>query len=211
MSTVNQSDDNWRSSDSDLAAVTHRHRQPADDMDDRDSVYLDTISLSSGRPNNRRSISLSRQTIYHSAEDLTNSSASSSLRSCVTPTKVALNERAGGGSGGGGGDAHHQPAAAAAASSSAAFLERMRRPPGRVQLERPDDIEGYDAAKHVKLSKYKPNGANGSPGKTDEVSDESQLLNNKTVTYYGWRSRVTSFRFFFVFFLFAVSSVLFCC
>lgn len=38
-------------------------------MDDRDSIYLDTISLASEYPN-RKSMSLSRQTIYHSAEDV---------------------------------------------------------------------------------------------------------------------------------------------
>lgn len=39
------------------------------DMDERDSIYLDTISLASEYPN-RKSMSLSRQTIYHSAEDV---------------------------------------------------------------------------------------------------------------------------------------------
>lgn len=38
-------------------------------MDDRDSIYLDTISVAS-EAINRRSLTLSRQTIYHSAEDL---------------------------------------------------------------------------------------------------------------------------------------------
>ena len=38
------------------------------DRDERDSIYLDTISLASEFPN-RKSMSLSRQTIYHSAED----------------------------------------------------------------------------------------------------------------------------------------------
>lgn len=38
-------------------------------MDDRESIYLDTISLASEYPN-RKSLSLSRQTIYHSAEDV---------------------------------------------------------------------------------------------------------------------------------------------
>lgn len=38
-------------------------------MDERDSIYLDTISLASEYPN-RKSMSLSRQTIYHSAEDV---------------------------------------------------------------------------------------------------------------------------------------------
>lgn len=38
-------------------------------MDDRESIYLDTISLASEYPN-RKSMSLSRQTIYHSAEDV---------------------------------------------------------------------------------------------------------------------------------------------
>lgn len=41
-------------------------------MDDRESIYLDTISMTSGSTigNNRRSLALSRQTIYHSAEDV---------------------------------------------------------------------------------------------------------------------------------------------
>lgn len=42
-------------------------------MDDRQSVYLDTISLASDYPN-RKSLSQSRQTIYHSAEDVNSSS-----------------------------------------------------------------------------------------------------------------------------------------
>lgn len=41
-------------------------------MDDRDSIYLDTISIASDN-NYRKSLSLSRQTIYHSAEDVTES------------------------------------------------------------------------------------------------------------------------------------------
>lgn len=41
-------------------------------MDDLGSIYLDTISITSGSTigNNRRSLALSRQTIYHSAEDV---------------------------------------------------------------------------------------------------------------------------------------------
>lgn len=42
-------------------------------MDDRDSIYLDTISIGSNSTfgnNKRRSLALSRQTIYHSAEDV---------------------------------------------------------------------------------------------------------------------------------------------
>lgn len=38
-------------------------------MEDRESIYLDTISVASEFPN-RKSMSLSRQTIYHSAEDM---------------------------------------------------------------------------------------------------------------------------------------------
>lgn len=39
---------------------------------DRDSIYLDTLSIRSGSTINydRRSLALSRQTVYHSAEDL---------------------------------------------------------------------------------------------------------------------------------------------
>lgn len=42
------------------------------EMDDRESIYLDTISITSGSTigANRRSLALSRQTIYHSAEDI---------------------------------------------------------------------------------------------------------------------------------------------
>lgn len=40
-------------------------------VDNRESIYLDTISLASDYPN-RKSMSLSRQTIYHSAEDMNN-------------------------------------------------------------------------------------------------------------------------------------------
>ncbi|XP_055604797.1 uncharacterized protein LOC129753026 [Uranotaenia lowii] len=40
-----------------------------EDMDERDSIYLDAVSLSSDGTN-RKSLYLSRQTVYHSAEEL---------------------------------------------------------------------------------------------------------------------------------------------
>ncbi|GAB0087139.1 hypothetical protein DMENIID0001_014160 [Sergentomyia squamirostris] len=50
--------------------VSDPYEDSLEDMDDRDSIYLDTISVASEAINNRRSLTLSRQTIYHSAEDL---------------------------------------------------------------------------------------------------------------------------------------------
>lgn len=47
----------------------HEDSELDSEMDERDSIYLDTISLASEYPN-RKSMSLSRQTIYHSAEDV---------------------------------------------------------------------------------------------------------------------------------------------
>ncbi|XP_063708488.1 anoctamin-5 isoform X2 [Culicoides brevitarsis] len=46
---------------------------------DRDSIYLDTLSMQSGSTNynNRKSIALSQQTIYHSTEDLPSTVAAS--------------------------------------------------------------------------------------------------------------------------------------
>ncbi|XP_055711894.1 anoctamin-4 isoform X2 [Phlebotomus papatasi] len=49
--------------------VSEPYEESLEDMDDRDSIYLDTISVAS-EAINRRSLTLSRQTIYHSAEDL---------------------------------------------------------------------------------------------------------------------------------------------
>lgn len=39
-------------------------------MDDRESVYMDTISINSHSEVTKKGLSQSRQTIYHSAEDL---------------------------------------------------------------------------------------------------------------------------------------------
>ncbi|XP_037919309.1 anoctamin-4 isoform X2 [Hermetia illucens] len=69
-------------------------------MDDRESVYYDTISVAGSEPN-RKSLSLSRQTIYHSADDLpgydptpsrfaTNNRNYSSI---LTPTKNSRNPK----------------------------------------------------------------------------------------------------------------------
>lgn len=52
-----------------ISVQQHDYSELDSEMDDRDSIYLDTISLASEYPN-RKSMSLSRQTIYHSAEDV---------------------------------------------------------------------------------------------------------------------------------------------
>lgn len=52
-----------------ISVHQHEDSELDSEMDDRDSIYLDTISLASEYPN-RKSMSLSRQTIYHSAEDV---------------------------------------------------------------------------------------------------------------------------------------------
>ncbi|XP_055615780.1 anoctamin-5-like isoform X2 [Toxorhynchites rutilus septentrionalis] len=53
-----------------------------EDMDERDSIYLDAVSLTSEGAANRKSLYLSRQTVYHSAEELP-------LDAVVTPTAAA--------------------------------------------------------------------------------------------------------------------------
>ncbi len=52
-----------------ISVNQHDYSELDSEMDERDSIYLDTISLASEYPN-RKSMSLSRQTIYHSAEDV---------------------------------------------------------------------------------------------------------------------------------------------
>lgn len=143
--------------------------------------------MASEFPNNRKSMSLSRQTIYHSAEDLTHS-ASASLRSSVTPPKGG----AGGGSSNGGGGG--------LAASAADFLARMRSSPSQVELER---LNGDgDTPSHAPLSNGKFNGSGvggGSPRKIDEVSERLLYMSNNktTVTYSEWKSRVTLNFYFF--------------
>lgn len=162
---VNQSDDQSRS-ECNVYIPDHNLY----DMDDRDSVYLDTISVASGFPNNRKSMSMSRQTIYHSAEDLTQS-ASVSPRSSATPPS---------GSGGNGG----------LVASASDFLARMRSS-SHAELERLNG--GGDegpASIHRTVNGKLNNG--GTKLKIDEVSERLLFMsNNKTVTYSEWKSRVT--------------------
>lgn len=75
-----------------------------EDMDERDSIYLDAVSLNSDGPSARKSLYLSRQTVYHSAEELPLDGANASippdgtLRSIKTTTESLLNDsRANGG------------------------------------------------------------------------------------------------------------------
>lgn len=73
-----------------------------EDMDERDSIYLDAVSINSDGPNARKSLYLSRQTVYHSAEELPLDGAvpdgSGTLRSIKTTTESLLNDsRANGG------------------------------------------------------------------------------------------------------------------
>lgn len=79
---------------------TTDHDYTDTEMDDRESVYYDTISVAGSEPN-RKSLSLSRQTIYHSADDLpgydptpsrfaTNNRNYSSI---LTPTKNSRNPK----------------------------------------------------------------------------------------------------------------------
>lgn len=149
--------------------------------DDRSSIYLDTISLASDFPagtggnviGNRKSISMSRQTIYHSAEDVN-----------------------------GGGDAAEAASTTAAAATSAAastgaFLSRMRdagEPPrqngggGGGGRPRNGGLKGSAAADGVDGI------AAAAPLVNDEVSARALLSSNKTVTYSEWKSRVKQTR-----------------
>lgn len=72
-----------------------------EDMDERDSIYLDAVSISSdGTTNARKSLYLSRQTVYHSAEELQQDSAlhDGTLRTIKATTESLLNDsRANGG------------------------------------------------------------------------------------------------------------------
>lgn len=167
-------------------------------MDDRDSVYLDTISIASGFPNNRKSMSLSRQTIYHSAEDLTHS-ANPSLRSSITPPKTSN-----------GGDLNHGSSAAAGggglAASAADFLARMRSSPSQVELERLKGDGDVESPSRTPLANGK---SNGSKRNIDEVSKRLLYMSNNktTVTYSEWKSRVTLYFFFISLFVFRLCAV----
>ncbi|XP_062538662.1 anoctamin-5-like isoform X3 [Armigeres subalbatus] len=70
-------------------------------MDERDSIYLDAVSINSDGPNARKSLYLSRQTVYHSAEELPQDAVDGgggTLRSIRTTTESMLNDsRANGG------------------------------------------------------------------------------------------------------------------
>ncbi|XP_062538661.1 anoctamin-5-like isoform X2 [Armigeres subalbatus] len=72
-----------------------------EDMDERDSIYLDAVSINSDGPNARKSLYLSRQTVYHSAEELPQDAVDGgggTLRSIRTTTESMLNDsRANGG------------------------------------------------------------------------------------------------------------------
>lgn len=157
-------------------------------MDDRESIYLDTISLASEYPN-RKSMSLSRQTIYHSAEDMN------------------------GGSGGGGGGSignnsstfspnhleYGAPTTLLATSpknngtklSHRLEMEMLTAADGVGRFVNDDDtLNGTD-----RLNGSGGGGATnivgGPNGKNDEVSARLLFNNDKTVTYAQWKSRVT--------------------
>lgn len=135
--------------------------------DDRSSIYLDTISLASDFPaagiNNRKSISMSRQTIYHSAEDL--SSGGDSKAPTLPPTLPPT-----------------------AASSAGEFLSHMRETPrqngGSGGRSRNGGLKGGADATDGGIA------AMAAPLANDEVSAEALLGSNKTVTYSEWKSRV---------------------
>lgn len=149
-------------------------------MDDRESIYLDTISLASEYPN-RKSMSLSRQTIYHSAEDMN-------------------------GGGGGGGSIAGNSITASSAAFSPNHLEygapAATAPPRNNGMKHRLEMEMLTAADGVGRFDSNENGTGGETeqrriygagpnGKNDEVSARLLFNNDKTVTYAQWKSRVT--------------------
>lgn len=170
-------------------------------MDDRASIYLDTISLASDFPGvagSRKSISMSRQTIYHSAEDLGQQPPPPS-----TTTKP--------------------PAASAAATGVGDFLTQLRRDniavgetttttqPQRLNgvassnrkrngglkatVSGNSGFDSIDAADRIiaATAGHVPNQQQQTTMQNDEVSTQTLLSSsNKTVTYTEWKKRVNS-------------------
>lgn len=135
-------------------------------VDNRDSIYLDTISLASNYPN-RKSMSLSRQTIYHSAEDLNNGLSQNQSMANIASVN-----------GYGGGDDTSDYATPVSKLSRISTAERLAE-------------KLAAAADGVELR----NGSRYYTGGTDEVSARLLYYDNvdkkMTVTYSQWKSRVT--------------------
>lgn len=137
-------------------------------VDNRESIYLDTISLASNYPN-RKSMSLSRQTIYHSAEDLNNGSSQNQSMANIAPVNGY----------GGTGDDTSDYATPVSKISRFSTADRLAE-------------KLTAAAEDVQLR----NGSNSNyTGGSDEVSARLLYYDNvdkkMTVTYSQWKSRVT--------------------
>lgn len=133
-------------------------------VDNRESIYLDTISLASDYPN-RKSMSLSRQTIYHSAEDLNNGASQNPSMANIT-----IN--------GGGDDTSDYATPVSKISRFSTTADRLAE-------------KLAAAADGVELR----NGSSNYTGGSDEVSARLLYYDNvdkkMTVTYSQWKSRVT--------------------
>lgn len=189
-------------------------------MDDRASIYLDTISLASDFPGvagNRKSISMSRQTIYHSAEDLGQSASSLPPAAFAAAAAAPTIEEA------------VPPRGATTTADVGAFLTQLRNAgamdasaatkaaqrmnggkrngggglKGSSASDRNGGFDSFDAADRIFAATATASSAaagadhnndSSQPHRNDEVSAHALLGNsNKTVTYTEWKKRVNSF------------------
>lgn len=140
-------------------------------MDDRDSIYLDTISLASEYPN-RKSMSLSRQTIYHSAEDMNGGGGSiAGNNTAFSPNHLEF-----GGA--------PTPPRKNGMKNHRLEMEMLTAADG---VGRFDNNENGTGGVETEQRIY----GGGPNGKNDEVSARLLFNNDKTVTYAQWKSRVT--------------------
>lgn len=197
---ANNDVDDDEEADAEVAFLNDSNNINSNNMDDRASIYLDTISLASDFPGvagSRKSISMSRQTIYHSAEDLGQQPPS------TTTTKT--------------------PAAAAPAATGVGdFLTQLRRDNIAVgETTQPQRLNGVASNSNRKRNGGLKATVSGNSGfdtidaadsiiaataghvpnqqqqqttmQNDEVSAQTLLSSsNKTVTYTEWKKRVNS-------------------
>lgn len=184
---------------------THDYDYPESEMDERESLYFDTISLADSEAAaaaaHRKSLSQSRNTIYHSAVDLAGDETRNSLRNSAIATdhmRLAgwqpgyrqstalehLNGDAGAGAGAGAVGVDHTDAAIAA--------QLLALQNGRTHLPTGIGVAGGYG--------YSRTGADGGGGNDDEVSRrllrQSSTVSNRDkklpITYSQWKLRVNN-------------------
>lgn len=189
---------------------THDYDYPESEMDERESLYFDTISLADSEAAaaaaHRKSLSQSRNTIYHSAVDLAGDETRNSLRlggssSAAAEHRLpwqpgyrqstALEHLNGAGYGVGGGDQ-----ADAAIAAQVLALQN-----GRTHLPTGIGVGGGGGGAGGVYS-YSRSGAGGGGSGDDEVSRrllrQSSTVSNKDkklpITYSQWKLRVNNQR-----------------